>query len=483
MRKLLRLLKWALVLLAVVLALILVIRTWKLERGPPLAVWHSYSPPEPDAADIARLDWNRYIEIENELFADVRENVTEKLEPQDRILANRYNPDSPIYPGNFTTDFNRSFILEPDGEPIGSVVLLHGLTDTPYSLRHIASHYRDRGFVAVSIRLPAHGTVPAALTEVEWEDWSAATRLAVREARRLAPGELPLHMVGYSNGGALAMKYSLDALDAPELDRPDRIVLVSPMIGIHGLAGFAGVLGWPAILPRFAKTAWLGIVPEFNPFKYNSFPINGARQAALLTRELQEQIDDAARDGRLEALAPVLTFHSLVDFSVSTAAVVSALYARLPANGSELVLFDLNRNARLGPLLRPSFEGEIERLLPPAPRAFRATIITNARPGVSEEVERVVEPGATEQQTRTLDLVFPPSVFSLSHIALPFPVDDSLYGLVPSSEEFGVKLGAISARGEVGALIVTLDSLVRISSNPFFPYMLERIEEGLPAAR
>jgi hypothetical protein len=31
-------------------------------------------------------------------------------------------------------------------------------------------------------------------------------------------------------------------------------------------------------------------------------------------------------------------------------------------------------------------------------------------------------------------------------------------------------------------LIVSLDSLVRMSSNPFFPYMLERIEQGIPPA-
>jgi alpha-beta hydrolase superfamily lysophospholipase len=84
-------------------------------------------------------------------------------------------------------------------------VFLHGLTDSPYSLRHLAWRYRDLGFVAVAPRLPAHGTVPAALTDVEWEDWSEATRLAVREARRRAGPGVPLHIVGFSNGGALAM--------------------------------------------------------------------------------------------------------------------------------------------------------------------------------------------------------------------------------------------------------------------------------------
>jgi alpha-beta hydrolase superfamily lysophospholipase len=361
------------------------------------------------------------------------------------------------------------------------VVLLHGLTDSPYSLRHIARRYRERGFVAVAIRLPAHGTVPAALTDVEWEDWSQATRLAVREARRRAGGARPLHLVGFSNGGALAMKYALDALEEKDLARPDRIVLISPMIGITAFARFAGVFGWPAVFPRFAKAAWLSVVPEFNPFKYNSFPINAARQSSLLTRVLQEQITRLARANRLAELAPVLTFQSLVDFTVSTPAVVTALYGNLPANGSELVVFDLNRNARLGPMLRPTFEDKFERLLPAAPRPFTSTFITNAGPGTAEVVARSVAAGATTEQTRMLGLAYPPEVYSLSHVAVPFPTSDSLYGTQPGPEEyFGVHLGSIAARGEVGALIVTLDSLIRMSSNPFFPYMLQRIEEGIP---
>ena len=94
----------------------------------------------------------------------------------------------------------------PDGPPRGAVVLLHGLTNSPYSLRHVARRYRELGYVVVAIRLPAHGTVPAALTDVVWEDWAAATRLAVREARRLSGGTTPLHMVGFSNGAGHAIR-------------------------------------------------------------------------------------------------------------------------------------------------------------------------------------------------------------------------------------------------------------------------------------
>jgi hypothetical protein len=37
----------------------------------------------------------------------------------------------------------------------------------------------------------------------------------------------------------------------------------------------------------------------------------------------------------------------------------------------------------------------------------------------------------------------------------------------------------MATRGERGILIVSLDSLSRMSSNPFFPYLIERIEEGI----
>jgi len=53
-------------------------------------------------------------------------------------------------------------------------------------------------------------------------------------------------------------------------------------------------------------------------------------------------------------------------------------------------------------------------------------------------------------------------------VALPFPPSDSLYGSQPDpTESFGINLGTIAARGERGALIVSLDMLLRETSNPF----------------
>nr|WP_246500098.1 alpha/beta hydrolase [Azospirillum soli] len=469
--------------LALSAAVLLVVRAYDSQRGPQLEAWHTFVPKELHRKDLDRSGWTEYLMSEAAIFDSVRAEVTQKLPPGERVPVNRYFDGSPIYPGRFPQDWNRSYLLEPDGTVRGAVLFLHGLTDSPYSLRHIARLYRALGYVAIAIRLPGHGTVPAGLTDIAWEDWLAATRLAAREAQRRIGPTQPFHIVGFSNGGALAMMYALDALDDTGLRRPDRITLISPMIGITAFARFAGLAGLPAMFPPFAKAAWLSVVPEFNPFKYNSFPVNGARQSHLLTSALQSKVASRAADGRLAELPPILTFQSVMDFTVSTRAILSGLYAHLPANGSELVLFDVNRNTKFGPLLSSASDTMLARVLPDPPRRFRTTIITNADADRPEVVERVTEAGADTEQVNELGLVYPFDVYSLSHVALPFPTNDSLYGLQPDpTEDFGIHLGAVAARGERGALIVSMDSLLRMSSNPFFPYLIRRIEEPLTQA-
>ena len=467
----------------IVFATLMVYRAVDSQLGPPLQPWHTFVPDEARATAIDQMDWAAWMAAENRAFDEVRTEVSERLDESDRILSNRYFPASPVYPGHFVQDFNRSYILMPDGPPRGAVVLLHGMTDSTYSLRHIARRYRDLGFVAVAIRMPGHGTVPAGLADIEWEDWAAATRLAVREARKRAGAGVPLHLVGFSNGGALAVQFALDAIENPALARPDRLVLISPMIGVNSLARFAFLAELPAILPAFAKAAWLSIVPEFNPFKYNSFPVNGARQSHRLTQALQDHILRLGRAGKLTGLAPILTFQSVLDFTVSTRAVVSALYMQLPPNGSELVLFDRNSNSKLGPLLRPAVDLALGQLVPPAPRPFRLTVIANASGDTDEVVARTTEAGETAETQTPLHMLYPRGVFSLSHVALPFPETDSLYGANPDpSEDFGANLGAIAARGEVGILLISPSTLMRISWNPFFPFIKQRIEQVIAAS-
>jgi alpha-beta hydrolase superfamily lysophospholipase len=476
MRKLRRLAVWVGGALALVVLAIVVVRAIEAQRGPGLSLWHKVVPPELSIAELDHADWAGWMAAENRAFAVVQREVTAALPPEDQAPVNRFFAASPMHTPRLATDWNRSFVLQPDGTPLGVAVLLHGLTDAPFSMRHLAQQYREAGFLAIGLRVPGHGTVPAGLTDVTWEQWMAAVRLAVREARVRVPAGRPLHLVGYSNGGALALKYALDSVADQRLARPDQVVLLSPMIGVTAFARFAGLAGLPAFLPAFAAAAWLDILPEFNPFKYNSFPVNAARQSHRLPTAVQAQIDALTANGQIARLPPVLTFQSVVDATVSTRAVLTGLYARLPANGSELVLFDVNRNAKAGPLLTPAAAAAITGLQPVGAQRFRLTLITNASADSPEAVERSTAAGSTAMTETPLGLSWPREVFSLSHIALPFPPQDGLYGNMPDpTDDFGLQLGAVALRGERGVLVTSLDSLIRVSSNPFFAYVSARL--------
>ena len=90
-------------------------------------------------------------------------------------------------------------------------------------------------------------------------------------------------------------------------------------------------------------------------------------------------------------------------------------------------------------------------------------------------------PGADEPDVKPLGLSWPADVYSLSHVALPFPPDDPLFGIDPAlAGTSGFHLGLLAPRGEKSILVVPEEVLMRISSNPFFPYVESRVRETIP---
>ena len=85
-------------------------------------------------------------------------------------------------------------------------------------------------------------------------------------------------------------------------------------------------------------------------------------------------------------------------------------------------------------------------------------------------------PGSTTPVDEPLGLEWSRDLFSLSHVALPFPQSDPVYGnLATESPEGPVALGLLSPRGERAVLTVPVDVLMRVTSNPFFPYLAQRL--------
>jgi alpha-beta hydrolase superfamily lysophospholipase len=454
---------------------------WRL---PDLAPWQRIALDQEFHADRAGAPetFTDYLALEQRLFSELKTRIYDTPGNADNWEVGRYTPGSPVARLALEQPGNRSGI-ERAAASRGAVLLLHGLSDAPYSLHAVGAEFAKRGFDVVTLRLPGHGTVPAALTDIRWEDWAAATRLAARQAAALAGPGKPFYIAGYSTGAPLALMYSLHAIDDASLPMPKRLFLFSPAIGVSDFAVMTNAAAGLAFIPGLGKARWLDVLPEYDPYKYNSFPVNAANQVYRLTRELERALADAQQRGRLERMPTITAFQSLVDATVLAADVGRRLFARLPERGHELVVFDVNRSRALAGLIAPLPKRAFDAMTEAPALPFRLTIVSNRSASEAEAAEWIREPGTREALPHPLGIAWPPDTLSLGHLAIPMPQDDPLYGLVPAPRPGGpdYTLGGPAPRGESGALTVPLGSLARIRSNPFFAVIVARIDLAVRA--
>ncbi|AKT52863.1 esterase [Arsenicicoccus sp. oral taxon 190] len=90
----------------------------------------------------------------------------------------------------------------PEGHGVG-VLLSHGFTGTPQSLRPWAEHLAERGYAVRLPRLPGHGTTWQGLNRTEWHDWLAVLE---RELHALWDECETVVVGGLSLGGALVTR-------------------------------------------------------------------------------------------------------------------------------------------------------------------------------------------------------------------------------------------------------------------------------------
>ena len=160
------------------------------------------------ASDASETDWEVYLAIEDALYAEIEHSINDKERPGGTI--DRYSSTSQMFPASRERNWNRSFEISAES-PRGVAVLLHGLTDSPYSMRATADVLANQGYSVVVPRMPGHGFAVGGLRQARWQDWAAAVRVAVRYAQELRGADQSLVVVGYSNGGLLALEYALKA--------------------------------------------------------------------------------------------------------------------------------------------------------------------------------------------------------------------------------------------------------------------------------
>ncbi len=459
-------------LFGIIVTLITVV-VYSLKHRPALEVWHTADLDEEFTVDSEVADFAGYLKLEERLFEQLEKEVYQKIGPADARSINRYQHGSMMDPTAMKPDWNRSFQLHREN-PQAGILLLHGLSDSPYSLRHLGERLHAAGATVVGLRVPGHGTAPSGLVEVKWQDMAAAVRLAMPHVRSLA-GDKPVFIVGYSNGGALAVNYALECLEDPALPKAKGLVLFSPEIGVSPAAAIAVWQGRIGHWLGVEQLAWTSVSLEYDPFKYGSFAVNAGDLAHRITTTIDKRLGKLSAAGKLSDFPPVIAFQSAVDATVSAPDLVSRLFDRLPSNGHELVVFDINRLAQVEHLLTRDPARDLSRLLADPEHPFTLSIATNdTTPG--KDPSRVVvrrRENGKDLETEDLGLSWPPETYSLAHIALPFSGSDPFYGNGGSGQK--ATLGNIALRGEKGAIRISAADMLRQRWNPFLPWVEKRV--------
>jgi carboxylesterase len=148
-----------------------------------------------------------------------------------------------------------------------AVLLCHGFTGSPQSLRPWAEHLAEHGLTVSLPLLPGHGTRWEDLRITGWQDWYAEVDRALR---LLCERHETVFVAGLSMGGALALR-----LAAKHGDAVRGVMVVNPANKVHGLAAHA----LPVV--RHLVPATKGIAsdiakPDSRELGYDRVPLHAA---------------------------------------------------------------------------------------------------------------------------------------------------------------------------------------------------------------
>ena len=193
------------------------------------------------------------------------------------------------------------------------VLLCHGFTGSPGTLRPWADYLAEAGLTVSVPRLPGHGTTWQEMARTRWEDWYAEIDRAYEELRGQT-GEI--FVMGLSIGACLALR-----LAEQRGEQVAGLVLVNPSITADTrLFLLAPVL-------KFAVPSLKGIGSDIkkegaHELSYDRVPVRAAASLPQLWRLTKERLGDVTQ--------PVLAYYSTADHVVGPAS-MRILREALPA--------------------------------------------------------------------------------------------------------------------------------------------------------
>jgi len=182
------------------------------------------------------------------------------------------------------------------------VLLCHGFTGSPQSLRPWAHCLAEAGLSVSLPRLPGHGTTWREMARTRWEDWFAEVNRAFEELRSWSD---EIFIMGLSMGACLALR--LAELHGPAVSG---LVLVNPSVAADSR------LFMLAPLLKLVVPSLPGIASDIkkdgaSEGGYDRVPVKAAATLPGLWRVTREHLGDLTQ--------PVLVYRSTVDHVVGPA--------------------------------------------------------------------------------------------------------------------------------------------------------------------
>ena len=161
-----------------------------------------------------------------------------------------------------------------------AVLLIHGLTDSPYSYHDLAQFFYQQGFTVRTLLLPGHATAPSDLLDVSYQQWQQATQYAIK---RTLMDFQQVYLGGFSTGGALIFDYLMQQKVAD--DKIKGLFMWSP--ASKAKSDQAWLAQYVDYIPL---VDWMDLDADIDFAKYESFPYNAAAQVhSLMSRIVGEQ--------------------------------------------------------------------------------------------------------------------------------------------------------------------------------------------------
>lgn len=197
-----------------------------------------------------------------------------------------------------------------DGSSGIGVLLCHGFTGTPQSMRPWGEWLAAEGHSVRCPRLPGHGTTVAEMNRTRWPDWYDCVEAALDE---LLEQCATVFVCGLSMGGTLTLRLAEErGADIAG------IVLVNPSVTTErAIVSLVPLFSW--LIPTTAGISGDVAKPGVTEISYHRTPLRALTSLRQLWQRVRADLD--------KVTVPVLLFRSAADH------VVEPVNARIIADG------------------------------------------------------------------------------------------------------------------------------------------------------